>query len=88
MIGGAIPASEFSSSLNQDLYYLNQDLLLKGFDDEQEEYPSLVSDGNGNMWIHTLRRIAYPENTELVTTFHFDGKEWPKTGLVIVINQP
>lgn len=79
MIGGAIPASGFSSSLNQDLFYSSQNLLLKGFDDEQEEYPSLVSDGNGNMWIHTLRRMAYPENTELITSFHFDGKEWTET---------
>ena len=43
---------------------LNQALLLKGFKDEQEESPSLVTDGSGEMWMYGLRRISYPENAE------------------------
>lgn len=55
---------------------LNQTLLLKGFDDEQEETPSLVTDGSDQMWMYGLRRISYPENAELISAFHFDGKDW------------
>jgi len=77
-----IPSTAFASVLQEDKFSLTQKLLLKGFDDEQEEYPSLVSDGNGNMWIHTLRRMAYPENTELVTSFHYNGIDWTETAAV------
>lgn len=76
IIGGALSSAGFSTNLNQEPISLNQSLLLKGFQDEQEEYPSLVSDWKGNMWIHSLRRIAYPENTELVSSFHFNGEKW------------
>jgi hypothetical protein len=55
---------------------LNDRLLLKGFDDEQEESPSLVTDGNDEMWLFSLRRMSYPENLELISAFHFDGRKW------------
>jgi len=58
---------------------LNQTLLLKGCDNEQEENPSLVTDGSGKMWMYALRRISYPENAELVSAFHFDGENWMET---------
>ena len=58
---------------------LNDIQLLKGYDDEQEEDPSLVTDGSGKMWMYALRRISYPENAELVSAFHFDGKNWAET---------
>ena len=55
---------------------LNEKLMLKGFDNEQEEYPSLVTDGSGKMWMHALRRFEFPANDETISAFHFDGKIW------------
>ncbi|MDX1702619.1 MAG: hypothetical protein R3250_18455, partial [Melioribacteraceae bacterium] len=57
----------------------NKELLsftLKGFDEEHEENPSLVSNGNGEMWMFSLRRLHYPKDTELISSFHFDGEKW------------
>ncbi len=56
-----------------------QNFTLKGFDDEQEEYPSIVRDGSGNMWMFSLRRLSYPENSELISAFRYDGKSWIET---------
>jgi hypothetical protein len=81
-IASAIPGTGFSSNLGEDALTINQSLLLTGFDDEQEESPSLVTDGNGEMWIYTLRRMSYPENSELISSFHFDGKKWMETEAV------
>lgn len=50
--------------------------LLKGFDDEQEESPSLVSTAEGEMWMFSLRRLSYPKNKELISAFKFNGKDW------------
>jgi hypothetical protein len=78
-----IPVAGWSNLLGEDkTIHLIQKLLLKGFDEEQEEYPSLVTDGKGNMWIHALRRMAYPENTERLSSFHFDGKKWKEIAAV------
>jgi len=67
---------------NKKILSLEESLLLKGYDDEQEEIASLVTDGNGKMWMFSLRRISYPENNELISTFHFNGKKWIETDLV------
>ncbi len=75
----AIPGVRFSSVSGEDPVVLNQKLLLKGKDDEQEEYPSLVTGGDGNMWTYALRRISYPENSELISAFHYKGKDWIET---------
>lgn len=75
----AIPGVGFSSGSADDPIALYQKLLLKGFDDEQEEYPSVVTNGDGEMWMYALRRIAYPENTELISAFHYSGKDWIET---------
>ena len=74
-----IPMSGCSEITDKKAFSINQNLLLKGFDDEQEENPSLVTDGSDQMWMFALRRISYPENTELVSAFHFDGKDWIET---------
>jgi hypothetical protein len=58
---------------------LNESLLLKGYDDEQEESPSLVTNGNDKMWLYSLRRGSYPENLELISSFYFNGKNWIET---------
>jgi hypothetical protein len=49
---------------------------LKGFDDEQEEYPSMVWDKEGEVWMFSLRRLSYPQNSELVSAFRFSAGEW------------
>jgi len=53
-----------------------QSFILKGFREEQEEYPSLVSNQKGEMWMFSLRRFAYPENRELISAFRFKGEKW------------
>lgn len=58
---------------------LNESLLLKGYDDEQEESPSLVTNGNDKMWLYSLRRLSYPENLELISSFYFNGENWIET---------
>ncbi|WP_289053761.1 sulfatase-like hydrolase/transferase [Carboxylicivirga marina] len=73
---GEIHYSNFFSNKEEKALDLVENLSLKGYDDEHEEYPSLVTDGNGQMWTFALRRISYPENTELISAYHFDGKKW------------
>ncbi len=75
----AIPFTGCSLSDKEKEISLNQTLLLKGFDNEQEENPCIVTDGSGLMWMYSLRRISYPENAEFVSSFHFDGKNWAET---------
>ncbi len=59
-----------------------QNFILKGFNDEQEESPSLVSDENGNLWMFSLRRMSYPEDKEIVSAFRFNGNKWVETNPV------
>jgi hypothetical protein len=77
-----IPLIGSTVKSKRNALFISEGLLLKGFDDEQEESPSIVTDGNGRMWIHALRRISYPENKELISSFYFDGKEWIETDSV------
>ncbi len=74
-----IPVVGCSASRKKKALSLNESLLLKGYDDEQEESPALVTDGNGKMWLYSLRRISYPANQELISSFHFNGKNWIET---------
>ena len=74
-LASVIAGKGFSSILEENELAINQQLVLKGFKDEQEEYPSLVTDGEGNMWIYSLNRKHYPENAEVISAFHFNGKE-------------
>lgn len=75
VMSALMPILGFGADSHNNLIFC-QDFTLKGFDDEQEEYPSIVSDGNGGMWMFSLRRLGYPRNTEVVSAFHFDGKSW------------
>ncbi|MCP4411000.1 MAG: hypothetical protein GY808_00265, partial [Gammaproteobacteria bacterium] len=59
-----------------------QNFILKGFNDEQEESPSLVSDENGNLWMFSLRRMSYPEDKEIVSAFRFNENKWVETNPV------
>ena len=57
---------------NNILPRLSQSFTLKGFEDEQEETPALVNDGDGDLWMFSLRRLSYPDNNEVVSAFHFE----------------
>lgn len=56
-----------------------QGLTLKEFEDEHEEYPSLVTDQEGQSWLFSLRRLPYPENKEVISAFKLEGKSWKET---------
>ena len=79
-IAAISPSLGFNVISDNPIIY--QKITLKGFDDEQEEYPSIVSDGNGEMWMFSLRRLSYPDNKEVVSAFRFDGKSWIETNPV------
>ncbi|MGQ8335481.1 DUF3604 domain-containing protein [Sunxiuqinia sp. A32] len=81
-LSSAIPLVGFPRMISESSVNLKQNFLLKGFEDEQEEYPSLVTDGKGNIWIHALRRMSYPANAELISSFHYNGIEWKETAPV------
>jgi hypothetical protein len=72
------PLLSFNSSdrNNMEAFSLQESLILKGYNDEQEEVTSLVTNGKGKMWMFSLRRISYPENAELISAFYYNGKKW------------
>lgn len=74
-----MPMVGCSVTKERKTFSLNNNLLLRGFDNEQEENPSLVTNGSDQMWMYALRRISYPKNLELVSAFHFNGKTWIET---------
>ena len=65
-----------SEERRKDAITLSERFLLKGYHDEQEESPTLISNGNDEMWLFSLRRKSYPKNLELISVFHFDGNSW------------
>src|SRR5210317_2177201 len=77
-ITGVMPAMAFKAvnGFSEEDY---QSFLLKGFEDEQEEYPSLVGNQKGDMWMFSLRRLKYPQDKELVSAFRFVGDAWLET---------
>ena len=77
-ITGIVPSMAFAGIKDMTEEEI-QSFLLKGFDDEQEEYPSLVSNKDGDMWMFALRRLKYPQNRELVSAFRFNGDTWIET---------
>ena len=76
MVFPAIPMLGQSVKLKEKGLSLNQSLVLKDFYDEAEESPSLVTNGNDETWLFSLRRMSYPENHELISSFRFDGQCW------------
>jgi hypothetical protein len=49
---------------------------LKEFEDEHEEYPTLVTDHHGQSWLFSLRRLPFPEDKELISAFKLEGGTW------------
>jgi len=74
-----VPSLGFTSISNKMSPDNLQNYTLKGFHDEQEESPAIVSNGSGEMWMFSLRRLKYPEDRELVSAFRYDGKSWHET---------
>lgn len=49
---------------------------------EQEEYPGTVTNSSGKSWIVTLRRLAYPDDREVIAFYHKNGEGWSEKGLI------
>ncbi|MCD6354123.1 MAG: hypothetical protein J7L95_01095 [Prolixibacteraceae bacterium] len=71
-----MPAMGFKGFSEKDISDNYQSFILQDFKDEQEESPSMVADGNGNLWIFTLRRLKYPHDKELISAFRLNGDKW------------
>jgi hypothetical protein len=37
------------------------------------------------MWTYVLRRIIYAENSELISAFHYNGKDWIETEPIVKV---
>ncbi|GAH71444.1 unnamed protein product, partial [marine sediment metagenome] len=74
-LASLIPMTGFRSYLGNDTSEL-QNFILQNYDAEQEESPSIVTDGKGNMWIFSLRRMSYPLDKESISAFSFNGGDW------------
>ena len=60
----------------RDGFTLKETFSLSGFEDEQEEYPSLVSNEKGDNWLFSLRRLPYPNDKEEIAAYHLIGEQW------------
>lgn len=71
----------FSAGLNNtDVYSLIDTFSLNGFDDEQEEYPRLVTNGKGQSWMFSLRRLPFPQNKEEIACYQLVNGRWLESG--------
>ena len=43
---------------------------------ENEEYPVIVGNGKGEMWMFSMRRHDFPRNTELISAFYYNDEVW------------
>ncbi|NQV33509.1 MAG: hypothetical protein HQ515_12520, partial [Phycisphaeraceae bacterium] len=77
-----MPSLGVAALSGNQIPHLSQSFTLKGYDDEQEETPALVNDGNGDLWMFSLRRLTYPANKEVVSAFHFENGSWVETAPV------
>ena len=53
---------------------------LTSFDDEQEEYPRIVTNGKGESWMFSLRRLPYPQNQEELACYKIVNGKWKEAG--------
>jgi len=68
-------ANSFSSSS----FLLRDTFSLNGFDDEQEEYPRLVTNGKGESWMFSLRRLPFPQNKEVIASYKLVNGNWQES---------
>lgn len=76
---GAIIPSLAYGGIPDDQKGAMEEFILKGFTDEQEEYPSLVHNEKGEMWMFALRRLPYPRDRELISAFRYLDGAWVET---------
>ena len=69
-----------SNIMKEASFSLRDTYTLKGLDDETEEYPKLVSNGEGENWLFTLRRIPYPQNKEDIACYKQVNGNWEEAG--------
>lgn len=55
-------------------------LSLNGFEDETEEYPGLVTNGLGENWMFSLRRLPYPKDQEEIACYKTVNGKWQEAG--------
>ena len=77
-----MPTTSFSLIAGDDEMSKIQNFILKEFNDEQEESPSIVSNRKGEMWMFALRRMTFPEDKELISAFRYNGETWLETNAV------
>lgn len=69
-----------ANTLSYSSFSLNDTFSLNSFDDEQEEYPCLVTNGKGQNWMFSLRRLPYPKNKEEIACYKMEKGEWQEAG--------
>ncbi len=63
-------------SSKNETTYLKNSISLTSFTDKQEESPSLVTDRKGNIWLFTLKRNEFPDETEFISAFKYESDKW------------
>jgi len=74
--GFLLPWTSLSAKLNNKNINLLQKLVLKDFDQENEEYPAIVQNDSGNLWMFSLKRHNYPKDTEIISAFQYKQGKW------------
>ena len=69
-----------AETLSYTAFSLKETLSLNGFDDEQEEYPGLITNTNGENWLFSLRRLPYPQNNEEIACYKMIDGIWQENG--------
>lgn len=77
-----VPSLGFNVFSERELKENYPPFILQDFKDEQEESPAMVVDGNGDLWIFTLRRLKYPQDKEVVSAFRLVGDKWKEVSPV------
>jgi hypothetical protein len=75
----SLPIINFSGEKSKNEILLKDSFVLKGFDDELEESPSLVSNGEGEIWLFSLRRLSFPTQLETISCFRLTEDGWKET---------
>ena len=71
----------FGAGLNTtNAFSLLDTFSLNGFSDEQEEYPRLVTNGKGESWMFSLRRLPFPQNKEEIACYKLVNGKWQDSG--------
>lgn len=69
-----------TQNLSGSSFSLIDSLSLNGFEDEQEEYPRLVTNSKGESWMFSLRRLAYPDTKEEIACYKLVSGKWKESG--------